>query len=95
MSRFILDASVTLPWRFKGVATAWSEALRNRVVRGEEVVPEQRPVVISLEERHGLTIYDASHLELSQRSGLPRATLDRNRRNAAREASVPLIEPMS
>ena len=141
MPGFILDASVTLPWRFEDEATVWTEALLNRVARGEEVivpahwalevanglltalrrgrvtawqvrefcedlaafpirverayVPEQWSAIISLAERHGLTVYDASYLELSQRYSLPLATLDRDLRKAARAASVPLVEPLS
>jgi predicted nucleic acid-binding protein len=58
-------------------------------------VPEQWSAIISLAERHSLTVYDASYLDLSQRYGLPLATLDRDLRKAARAASVPLVEPLS
>jgi predicted nucleic acid-binding protein len=36
-----------------------------------------------LAERHGLTLYDATYLELALRRGLPLATLDRELRAAA------------
>ena len=43
-----------------------------------------------LAERFGLTVYDASYLELAQRSGLPLATLDQQLARAARECGVRL-----
>lgn len=43
-----------------------------------------------LAERHGLTPYDASYLELAQRLALPLATLDQELRAAAQAVDVPL-----
>jgi len=44
-----------------------------------------------LAERHGLTLYDASYLELAQRRGLALATLDGELRAAATTESVALL----
>ncbi len=38
MSGFILDASVTLPWRFEDEATPWTEELLEGIRQGQEVV---------------------------------------------------------
>ena len=45
---FVIDASATLPWRFEDEATPWTEALLDRVLRGEEVlVPSHRPLEVA------------------------------------------------
>lgn len=44
--------------------------------------------LLALARRHGLSAYDASCLELAQRSGLPLATSDSALRNALAEAGV-------
>lgn len=44
-----------------------------------------------LADRHGLTIYDASYLELALRRGLPIASLDRKLRAAATAEGVSLL----
>ncbi len=46
---------------------------------------------IRLADRFGLTIYEASYLELARRRGLPLATLDRELRNAAEALGAPLL----
>lgn len=46
---------------------------------------------LTLAAAHGLTLYDASYLELARRRGLPLATLDSALRRAAGEAGVVLI----
>jgi len=46
---------------------------------------------LQLAERHGLTLYDASYLELAQRRGLPLATLDAELRAAAAVERVALL----
>ncbi|MDR0275030.1 MAG: type II toxin-antitoxin system VapC family toxin [Burkholderiaceae bacterium] len=48
-------------------------------------------VTHQLAERHRLTLYDASYLELAQRLDLPLATLDADLRNAASALGVPLL----
>lgn len=47
----------------------------------------------ALAERFQLTLYDASYLELAQRTGQPLATLDQALRKAARELGVRLLMP--
>jgi predicted nucleic acid-binding protein len=44
-----------------------------------------------LAERHGLTVYDATYLEVALRRGLPLATLDRDLRRAASAERVQLL----
>ncbi|MBM9595089.1 type II toxin-antitoxin system VapC family toxin [Roseitranquillus sediminis] len=46
---------------------------------------------LRLADRHALTLYDASYLELALRLGLPMATLDKALRSAADTAGVPLL----
>ncbi len=46
---------------------------------------------LRLAERHGLTVYDATYLELAQRRGLPLATLDDELRGAANAENVNLL----
>jgi predicted nucleic acid-binding protein len=48
------------------------------------------PAVSVLADRHGLTVYDASYLELAQRRRLPLATLDKALRAAAIGENVAL-----
>jgi len=44
-----------------------------------------------LAERHALTVYDASYLEIARRREIPLATLDRELRAAALSDGVPLM----
>ena len=46
---------------------------------------------LQLAERHGLSSYDASYLELAQRKALPLATLDDALRRTAITAGVALL----
>lgn len=46
---------------------------------------------LRLAERFGLTIYDATYLELAQRRSLPLATLDRELRDAAAALDIALL----
>ena len=47
--------------------------------------------LLALARRHRLIVYDASYLELTQREGIPLATLDSELANAARAEKLPLI----
>ncbi len=46
---------------------------------------------LRLAERHGLTVYDASYLEIASRRKIPLATLDRQLRAAAASDGVQLL----
>jgi predicted nucleic acid-binding protein len=46
---------------------------------------------LHLAERHGLTVYDASYLEIASRRKIPLATLDRQLRAAAASDGVQLL----
>ncbi len=47
--------------------------------------------ILLLARRHGLSVYDATYLDLAARLGLPLATLDDNLARAARESGVELV----
>jgi predicted nucleic acid-binding protein len=51
----------------------------------------EETALLALARRHRLTVYDAAHLELAQREGLPLATLDDELARAARAEKVTLI----
>ena len=46
---------------------------------------------LTLADRHQLTVYDATYLELAIRLSLPLATLDRDLRKAAQAENIPLL----
>jgi predicted nucleic acid-binding protein len=52
--------------------------------------PEEA-AVLTLARRHGLTVYDASYLELAQRHAAPLATLDVALTQAAQRENISLI----
>jgi predicted nucleic acid-binding protein len=52
--------------------------------------PEE-PAILTLARRHGLTVYDASYLELAERSAAPLATLDVTLARAAQRENISLI----
>jgi len=53
--------------------------------------PLQAKAVLVLCAQHGLTVYDATYLELAKRKGLPLATLDRDLIQAASTEAVPVV----
>ena len=53
MAGFVLDASVTLPWRFEDEATPWTELLLSRLEQGEEALV---PAHWSLEVANSLLV---------------------------------------
>ena len=84
--------------RLKRVTEA--EAMRARDMGlglGIEVIPDHPQRVLTetlaLGRLHGLTVYNASYLDLAMREGTPLATLGGPLANAARRAGVPLVEP--
>ena len=52
--------------------------------------PEEA-AVLTLARRHGLTVYDASYLELAERYAAPLATLDMTLAQAAQRENISLI----
>jgi predicted nucleic acid-binding protein len=53
-------------------------------------LPRQHDV-LELAQKHRLTFYDATYLELAKRENLSLATLDRNLAQAASAEGVPLL----
>jgi predicted nucleic acid-binding protein len=49
-------------------------------------------IVVPMAREHGLTVYDATYLELAERLGQPLASLDAELVEATRRAGVPLAE---
>jgi len=49
--------------------------------------------IVSLAREHGLTIYDASYLDLAMRLDLPLATQDTSLAKTAKKCKVPAFEP--
>lgn len=77
-----------------------AEAMRARDIGlglGIEVVPDhpQRVLteVLALARQHGLTVYDASYLDLAMREGVPLASLGADLVAAAKRVGVPRCEP--
>jgi predicted nucleic acid-binding protein len=62
-----------------------------------EVMPDQMgrimTEVLALARQHGLTVYDASYLDLAMREGVPLASLDTGLVAAAERVGVPLFAP--
>ena len=61
------------------------------VVLDTQTAAQAWTITHQLAEQHGLTLYDASYLELAQRLELPLATLDADLRTAAGALGVPLL----
>jgi predicted nucleic acid-binding protein len=60
-----------------------------------ETATHQRALgaVLDLASQEGLTVYDATYLDLAQREGLPLATLDQQIRQVAGRLGVALFDP--
>lgn len=61
-------------------------------LRTDQTLPDIRSLS-ALAERRGLTVYDASYLELAMRSGFDLITLDRQLADAAAAEGVPVHAP--
>jgi predicted nucleic acid-binding protein len=61
-------------------------------LRTEQTLPDMRSLS-ALAERRGLTVYDASYLELALRSGFDLITLDRDLADAAAAEGVSVHSP--
>ena len=62
-----------------------------RLTRDDEGVEEAFSVTSTLSQRYGLTVYDASYLELALRRRIPFATRDVALQAAARKSGVELL----
>jgi predicted nucleic acid-binding protein len=54
--------------------------------------PRNGTQVMDLSRKYNLSVYDAAYLALAMRERVPLSTLDKDLRNAARAAGVPLLE---
>ena len=79
-----------------------TEVRRNDIFRLIRQLPIQIDTVgnglvwtetLTLTDRHRLTVYDATYLELAKRRGLPLATLDDELPRAAATENVPTLPP--
>jgi len=68
-----------------------AELARLAIALDEETAAHAWSTTLRLSERFGLTVYDASYLELAQRRRLPLATLDRELRQAGATLGLPLL----
>lgn len=77
-----------------------SKERRNRILARLQLLPIATDpetgkhawhVTLELADRHRLTVYDATYLEMAIRLSLPLATLDRDLRKAAQAENVPLL----
>jgi predicted nucleic acid-binding protein len=59
----------------------------------EETIHSAWSTTLELADRCGLSIYDATYLELALRRNLPLATLDRQLSEAARQTRVEVLPP--
>ena len=138
MTRFVLDASVTLSWFIDHPVAPYAASVRHALAEGGRaavpalwhaevpngfLVAERRGMISSSDgvqavekcelllnqsiesiqepiplrrllasaRQFGLTAYDACYLELARNLHLPLATLDRQLREAAVRAGVPLL----
>lgn len=71
---------------------ALSRLMAQRVTVDPETDRHAWSATVRLAERHDLTIYDASYLELALRLGLPLATADKALVSAARNAGLPQLK---
>ena len=85
--------------RLSDANTAW---LRESILSLPISVVTETPAhvitaIFVLAREQGLSVYDASYLDLAMREGLPLATLDDRLHDAAKRCSVPLIveEPVT
>ena len=72
-------------------ALFWDEFARLPIETEPALTPVQAKAVLTLGEKHGLTVYDAAYLELAHRRQLPLGTLDADLRNAALAERVALL----
>ena len=69
----------------------WGELARSPIETEPALTDVQGKGVLTLGEKHGLTVYDAAYLELAHRRQLPLGTLDADLRKAAQAEGVTLL----
>ena len=69
----------------------WDELSQLPIETEPPLTTLQTKLVLTLGEKHGLTVYDAAYLELAQRRQLPLGTLDGDLRAAAQKIGVTLL----
>jgi predicted nucleic acid-binding protein len=72
-------------------ALFWDELARLPIETEPALTAIQGKAVLTLGEKHGLTVYDAAYLELAHRRQLPLGTLDTDLRKAAQVEGVTLL----
>jgi predicted nucleic acid-binding protein len=72
-------------------AVFWDELARLPIETEPPLSAVQAKTVLALCEKHGLTVYDATYLELAQRRQLPLGTLDADLRKAAQAEGVVVL----
>lgn len=78
-----------------GRAPLLMDILRQLPIRIDPLADLSRmPFTLDLARREGLSVYDASYLELAIRTELPLATLDKAMSRAAAVCSVGLVKPL-
>jgi predicted nucleic acid-binding protein len=83
MAVFVIDASLAASWCFESI-----DALPILLFD-----PPSYDGVFALAERHALTVYDASYLDLAVRMRVPLASLDEHLRRAAMQSGLSLFDP--
>lgn len=71
--------------------TALEKLMALQFITDEEAARQAFGRTSELAEKHGLTIYDATYLELALRRSLPLATRDESLKSAARQCGVKTI----
>jgi predicted nucleic acid-binding protein len=69
----------------------WNEIALLTIAAEPPPTLDQTQSLLSLSQKHGLTVYDAAYLELAQRLGLPLATLDIDLRKASQVEGITLL----
>jgi predicted nucleic acid-binding protein len=72
-------------------ALFWDELARMTIETEPPLTAIQAKTVLTLAEKHTLTVYDAAYLELAHRRQLPLGTLDADLRKAAQIEGVALL----
>ena len=74
-------------------ASAFQQYLNDLLIHVDDyLVKKPIEIILDLARETGLTAYDATYLELAIRKNLPLATLDKDLKNAAKQAGVPLFQ---